>query len=1485
LISYVQGLVARGQAQPEIVEQIMGGNQRLFSRQQMDDIVERLEWNRQFPGTNAIPYVSKDNKTIVRVGDRVTHYDADGNPKIMENGQPRTGIVTERRPYTLNRKPNGDYEYTDQLFVQWDDTNRPHQAAARRLEVNRRADGAAPVPAVQGPVSGRDNNPPIAPMPLPRTGPGQPPASSVDSQDIANIGNVRILVVPNGPTYEVQRENNGTQFRDVNVGNYSNIYVIQRGSKWAVKNADGINRQTLTEFDTRNEAEANAMDRIIANNAPAAPASDANATGFANDILANSVVRDLLDNRGGGLTRFPGDEQVRITHPQSNGNNFGVAQMEKSPNGEYLVTDYSNGDQFGYVRKEVALQKLEEVVATFIRDVNPTNPENNAPATSVSEINDSGVTQKMEQYRGQIPYPYSLVRIDDFVNLGGGNPITLRDDLADADGLNSLRGRIFQDDDGKVIVQKWGRNGGALDREVAKDLDDALQRLVNHAFAMRLERDRDRDNAPESSSPSSSSPTSPDGGGGGVPPNNPPAGGDGGASDGPGLDLAPGRWRQGEPPQGVGVIDGIVPKVNTFWDDDQPPTQYDVVRSNNFTKFFGRAGDNPGAEAFVYVENTQLGNWRVVDPRERGDARYSAEYGDRNVAEAIAINKMAGREDLNREILGQPDPNVAPDAQPAGRFVDEIEAVNGLIVNRSEGMTLFNNPDGSINEIQVIAIGGGKAWQVTRNRPGQNPEVLSTYSTREDGEREARARIAQENDGNSGGNPPAGPSDGGGGVPPTNNQPSGPATTDSESQISGNSDSGLRVGEFRGPDGMVESREANGNFTADFNIGQNTFQRIRTPDGGASYYYKGIEIATTEKNSDGTFNVRTIWGAGDSDFIVARDEENALLNAQSQIWKANQVGRIEQMDQDFADGNIGEGEASGNETNDIVNKTIGGKEIIRRGRPNGEQLFIHEMDEVGRVEVAPNGKFLAIDVFNGDQTEYDNLDDAIADVEGRIETYAQAGMLDSEDSGNAPATPARPTGPLTPAVPATPAQPNQQPVPEFAFPGEIVNGQMNVGGGVGGENDFRDMTPQPQAGAILRRHNPRNIGGDYNPGFYWENSDGTVSKWDDARDGARFRNAVPPRFEEPDNSGVRYRPGDVFNPDQGPSDGGNPPAGPSGGDGGTPPAGNPPAGPLDTDGGNGGNPPTNNPPAGPAPVAPEAEPAQEPQGQPRVNRIKPGDRYIKQNNRLLPNKDGKYTRFDIYDARTKKLIASAETKEIADDIAAGRRDLNGKLIDYTTPLKPGIQRVPRPEGYSRNITPDSQERMFNKDFYIENLNDPNAPVVGLDYDEANAQYVGQLYANKEDAKNRRNPIGEPFSNSAQIRAEDAAHSAIQKELERRNAPAPAPATPEAQQPAGERIDSRADLGNVLKWQSGSDGKAYLGLEGVPNSPVIGISALPFNRGWISVGWRNQAEKDAGARGTLISEHEDEQSARDSAANNLTMMARLLGLEIPNTPTE
>jgi hypothetical protein len=1809
LIEYVQTLVARGVSGPEIINQVVGTNQNLFSRQQMDDIIERLEANRLYPGVNVIPYVSKDNKTIVRVGDRVTHFDAFGQPKMMANGQPRTGTVTERRPYTLNVKPNGDYEYTDQIFVKWDDTDRPHQAAPRRVEVNRRADGSAPVPAVQDPVSG-ETPPFIETMPLqpkrvvPRpVAPGrQQPPTPADPQDIANIGDVRILVVPNGPTYSVDRGDEYTQFQDVtDAGNYSGIYVIKvsNGGKWLVKRRDGVDVQVLAEFDNRNEAEANAMDLINQNgggqtderleNRPATPVvfPEVGETAQEGTTISSNNIGEfsrVIDPSGMGHTIMRGLNMTRFDKDQGDWRDDAIYVQQRADGKWHVVQQIPDGNG-GHTVRSVAISEdrnLMEAAATNIVAGNATpemymNAWGDPNQPAAQENNDSGITPLIERFNAnRMPFGFSLARTDAGGRLGNGGPIVLRDAQADAAGLNSIKGRITQNENGNFVVQKWGGNGGFVGREEYPDIMTALEVLSTHAVSVKLEREGENRETPQGPSlrnaidasptvrdfndvqggeivtfpgrnfiafthpdqqmgggritdiedlengmfrvsdwtnqssftfdnreeaiqkvdelltvfnermkqnePSSSgeSPSEDGGGDGGspIPPTNPPAGGDGGASDGPGLDLNPGNWRQGEPSQGVVRLDGRVPKVNTFWDDDQPPTKYEVIRTSDSTNFVGVAGDNAGAEAFMRVEKTENGNWKVVDPRNREGIdtdEFPTPYASRNVAEALAINKMAGRQELNRDILNQPDSNVPPaleeNAQvpvldipwndkrmavqpqevgairsfelindqgngalepikidivrdpastrflPEGLNYEDIEVnrsesgnnwevsgitgtpgevetfatradaeaaavnsmllfnrdakdayvagqnnqpapqalPNGVVESRSEGMTLYNNPDGSINEIQVIAIGGGKGWEVTRNRPGQNPEVLSTRATREDGEREARARIAQENDGNSGGNPPAGPSDGGdggGGVSPTNNPSAGPAATDSDSQTSGKSDSGLRVGEFRAPDGMIEERNADGTFATDFNIGQNTFQRVRTPNGGASYYYRGIEIATTEKNSDGTFNVRTIWEANDSDFVVARDEENALLNAQSQIWGANQDGRIEQMDQDFADGNIGEGEAS----------------------------------------------------------------------------------------GNAPATPARPNVPVTPAVPATPAQPNQQPVPEFAYPGEVVNGQMNVGGGLGGENDFRDMTPQPQAGAVLRQYQPRNIGGDYNPGFYWENSDGTVSKWDDNRDGPRFRRPIPPSWEEPDNSGVKYRPGDVFNPNQGPSDGGNPPAGPSGGDG-----GNPPAGPAERDGGGAGVPPQT-PPAGPldglpveedtppnvngvvvrngeqkfnvsadgepeelreigqpnpnsrlvtgngepyfenedgtvwpanwttmmdnlppvapfvapepqAPQAPQAVPAQAPRlPRPRVNPVQPGDRFV----RYHAGRDGNY--WDIIDRKTRKKIGRADTIEKANEMAAGLRGLDGKLIDYDTPVAPRQPRqvaakFPRPNGYKRTAV--------GQGYFLENTNDPNAPVARVEWDEDSSDWVGNLYANKADAEARRNPISEFFAKS-QNDAESKANGAVQEELDRRNPPAPEPVAPAPQAQPAVSNHQRADLGpdmfslydgnkeygiaekgadgkwtarlhenprdalsnrnpistgsydtaeeaeaamrqaiadrqapqaaNILQWQSGSDGKQYLGLDGVAgvdaeNGPVYGISPSPFG-GWALARWDSKASKDAGAQPNLIVAQPDEEAAKNDALQQINDFLRnltgqnppLVNDENPTTPS-
>lgn len=923
LISYVQNLVARGVSQPDIINQVLGGNQNIFTRNQLDDIIDRLEANRSYPGVNAIPYVSKDDRTIVRVGDRVKHYDAFGQPILDANDNHREGTVVRRQPYVLNAKRQGNYEYSDQLFVQWDLDDRPHQAAARRLEVIRRGDGSAPVPAVQGPNDGGNTNPPIDPMPLPvnRNNVVEP---------VANDG-LDSFVGPNGAVYGIDRGLNMTRFNNPN-GQLDNIFVVDRIGQWEVRRQNPDGSTQLLAINT---------DRAVS----------------------------------------------------------------------------------------------ESQAKQFIRE-RDAQPANNAPASPTDP--------------------------------GSSNPTLIRAD---------------------EIPQPQNPAGPVPN--IAPANSDANNTLIN---------------------------------------------------------LPRGNDRRGEAPGGVRNL-GDAQFVQSFWDDDFPANRYNVVRTPEGTKFVAANEENLGAEAFIKVERTPNGGFRAIDPRALNDAdKILYDGDDRRVAEAIAINSMNGNEALNAEILRQKGEEDA----------------------------------------------------------GRNPNAT----------------------------PPATP----------------------------------------------------------------------------------------------------------------------------------------------------------NETDSVVTKTIGGKEIIRRGRPNGEQLFIYEMNEVGRVEVAPNGKFLAIDVFNGDQNEHDNLADAIAEVEGRIETYAQGGLLDTPDDGN------------------------------------------DSGGGSGG-------------------------------------------------------------------------------------DGGNPP---------TPPS-NPPIAPA--------NPAT--PAPTPAPVNPAPAPAPQvpaPQGRPRVNPVQPGERFV----RYHAGRDGKY--WDIIDRKTRKKIGRAGTIEEANEMAAGLRGLDGKLIDYDTPVAPRQPRqvapkFPRPNGYRRTAV--------GQGYFLENTNDPNAPVARVEYDADSSTWVGNLYANKSDAELQRNFIS-GFTAKSQNDAESKASGAVQEELDRRNppapAPAPAPAAPAPQAQPAVSNHQRTDLGsdmfslhdgnneygiaekgtdgkwavrlhenprdalsnrnpiatgsfdspeeaeaalrqaiadrqapqasNILQWQSGSDGKSYLGLDGVPgidanNAPYYGISPGPFG-GWIVAGWSTKGEKDAGLPPIAVTNHASEQDARDSA---------------------
>jgi hypothetical protein len=367
--------------------------------------------------------------------------------------------------------------------------------------------------------------------------------------------------------------------------------------------------------------------------------------------------------RGANMTRFDKDQGDGVPN---------AIYVQQRADGKWHVIQQMPDGEGGYTTRSVAInddRNMSEAIATNIVAGNTTAEaymrmwgDPNQP--NAPENNDSAITPLIERFNAnRMPFGFSFVRTAEGGRLGNGGPILLMDAQANDAGLNGIKGRITQDENGNYVVQKWGGNGGFVGREEYPGIMTALEVLSTHALSVRLERDGE--NSPESSKPSSS-PSSPNGGdGGGVPPTNPPAGGEGGVPDWAVEDLPKGNWRNGEPSGGISDPDAAQ-YVRTFWDDDQPPTQYEVNRSENGTKFVGIGGDNEGAEAFIRVEKTELGNWKVVDPRNREGIdtdEFPAQYGDRNVAEALAINKMAGRDELNQDILNRPDSKVPPAAQ------------------------------------------------------------------------------------------------------------------------------------------------------------------------------------------------------------------------------------------------------------------------------------------------------------------------------------------------------------------------------------------------------------------------------------------------------------------------------------------------------------------------------------------------------------------------------------------------------------------------------------------------------------------------------------------------------------------------------------------------------------------------------------------------------------------------------------------------------
>jgi hypothetical protein len=133
LISHVADLIDRGHSAAVVLRRLNA--QTVLSKQQVADIADRIQANRQFPGVNQLPYVSRDEMNLVREGDRVRHYHSDGTV--------REGVVIKRQPLIVSKKPQGDYGYTDALRVRFDDGTRS-PIVAKNLEIIRRADGSDP---------------------------------------------------------------------------------------------------------------------------------------------------------------------------------------------------------------------------------------------------------------------------------------------------------------------------------------------------------------------------------------------------------------------------------------------------------------------------------------------------------------------------------------------------------------------------------------------------------------------------------------------------------------------------------------------------------------------------------------------------------------------------------------------------------------------------------------------------------------------------------------------------------------------------------------------------------------------------------------------------------------------------------------------------------------------------------------------------------------------------------------------------------------------------------------------------------------------------------------------------------------------------------------------------------------------------------------------------------------------------------------------
>jgi hypothetical protein len=941
--------------------------------------------------------------------------------------------------------------------------------------------------------------------------------------------------------------------------------------------------------------------------------------------------------------------------------------------------------------------------------------------------------------------------------------------------------------------------------------------------------------------------------------------------------------------------------VETLADTETPRNYYDVVRDDNGTKFVVRNGDNMGAEAFVTVVRTQDG-WVATDPRVPArdiSGRILYNGPDRGMAEMRAINRMTGA-DGGQNPVTPDDESLTPSNAPANPDAIPNYDMLGLLNRRNVALALervispdlqVSLDDGDPNDPRVRVRSQGRFVGAIRQL--ENGQYKAYYNddnaqvTEQDFDRLQDAIDFMKN-----GLAREFP------VQP-NNAPETPANNDNFRQER----LGGRLYTFQtDSDGNINVGDGNGN---------NLFRVKReseAPGGGQVDWYQPLDA-----NGNAIRGVRGAF-----------TQEAALQNLRNHL--ENRGNPSETPDQ---------------EPPQATFMRIGGKDFLHSRRADGSSEYYYNDNEVGRIERNANGGYDSVDVFSGDVTSFNSEADAMTHQEALLDAYAFNGMFDSNDppsedggdSSGGPSTPP-PSGPDggnggTPPAPSTPPMAPANPATPPA-PRRIVVGQDSEGYDTNDPNDMISKQlglppgssyqwPIQQYGGTWQTGNGWVFEGPNGPGRPATRAEALAFGYDLGTD-----ELSPPLFDPanlppiPDNIPI---PGRLPEPRQPliPTDANGNPILP----GANPatPGSQAPGGPQD-------------PSVPQAPQAPDGpEPLQPgrviPAGRPRVNNVQPGDRRLNFN----PGRDGKY--WDVIDRKTRQVIGRARDREVAEQMALGLRDADGKLIDFNTPVPVnprGPAKFPRPKGYKRTYIGRRQG------YYIENPNDPNAPVVRATFDKDSNEWVGKLYANKQDAEAERNPIGEEVRDAGPVKFDGKANETLQKELDRLNPPAPAP---EAQPAEPEQTQhTRTDFGSsvfavhdgdneygvakkgqdgkwsvnvfptpadgndasksffngtfdtpaeaeaairkaiadkratekpadILQWQSGSDGKAYLGLEGVAGydaneSPVWGLSKMPFGAGWFVGGWGKKSDKDAGLPPAGTSRFDDEAQARKFA---------------------